>query len=443
MAREVVFRGGRVVTPQGVVAGDVVVRDGVVAQIGPRAAAPGAQVVDATGCYVCPGFVSMHVHGGVGFDLTAGLFDPKTRAFDGSQGRYVEYLPKVAAYFAAQGVTWALLATVASSEERLKLALGWMADYAESAANGRDGAFLDGVFLEGSFIKNPAFSGAQNPDFFFEPAVELFDRLNAAGRGRIRYALIAPEWGASAVKTARELARRGVTTGAGHTACTADEYRAAVAAGMRVAVHLTNGPTGTSTKPFNGGGALEAALTCDEVFAEQIMDGWHIYPGYVMDIIRRKGPDRVCLITDAMFAADAEGISDFEVQGVQGALSETGDYLKVVGKHNTLFGSVLTMNKGVANALSWLTGGTAGVWTERHEPLAFDEALVRAVKFAATNPARALNIYAPSPSRPLAECAGALEPGKRADVVTLKVEGKPGAYSVTVKDVFVKGARVR
>ena len=41
---------------------DVLLRDGVIAAIGDLAAPEGAQVIDASGCYVCPGFIDPHGH---------------------------------------------------------------------------------------------------------------------------------------------------------------------------------------------------------------------------------------------------------------------------------------------------------------------------------------------------------------------------------------------
>ena len=437
-----VIRNGRIVTHERVLEGDVVIADGVLAQVGGSArGVEGAEVVDARGRYVLPGFVNLHVHGGVGFDLTAGVFDPARKAFDPDLGRYPEMLGKLAASFARHGVTRALLATVASSEERLQEVGGQVDAYVRGDRNGADGTRFEGVFLEGTFIKNPAFAGAQNPAHFQEADVETFDRLNDETGGLIRYALVAPEWGERAVRLIEALAERGVLTGAGHTACTAHEYRAAVDAGMRMAVHLTNGPTGTSTKPFDGGGALEAALTCDEVYAELIMDGYHIYVGYVLDIIARKGLDRVCLITDAMFATEARGVREFAVEGIAGELNETGEYLRVLEKEGTLFGSVLTMDRGVRNALNWLTAGLPGVWRERHEPMAVEDALLAVTRFVAENPARALGLHDPDASRPRAECIGSLEPGKRADVVVARIDGEPGALTVDVENVFVAGRR--
>jgi 5-methylthioadenosine/S-adenosylhomocysteine deaminase len=65
---DTVIRGGTVVTCDAadrVIAGDVLVRDGAIAAVGPAAAGArggAARVVDASGCAVVPGLVQAHVH---------------------------------------------------------------------------------------------------------------------------------------------------------------------------------------------------------------------------------------------------------------------------------------------------------------------------------------------------------------------------------------------
>jgi dihydroorotase len=64
MSREVVLKGGRVVDPsQGIDATiDLLLRDGAVAALEPDIRADDAEVVDAAGLVVCPGFIDIHVH---------------------------------------------------------------------------------------------------------------------------------------------------------------------------------------------------------------------------------------------------------------------------------------------------------------------------------------------------------------------------------------------
>jgi dihydroorotase len=57
-------KGGRVVDPSRNLdaVADVLLADGLVVDSGPRLAARGAEVIDAAGLVVCPGFIDLHVH---------------------------------------------------------------------------------------------------------------------------------------------------------------------------------------------------------------------------------------------------------------------------------------------------------------------------------------------------------------------------------------------
>ncbi|HLF41599.1 MAG TPA: dihydroorotase, partial [Acidimicrobiia bacterium] len=57
---ELVLKGGTVVDATGERVADVLIRDGVVAEVGPGLDA--ARVVDAAGCFVAPGLVDLHAH---------------------------------------------------------------------------------------------------------------------------------------------------------------------------------------------------------------------------------------------------------------------------------------------------------------------------------------------------------------------------------------------
>ncbi|MHC4695049.1 MAG: hypothetical protein ACYS67_20145, partial [Planctomycetota bacterium] len=136
-----------------------------------------------------------------------------------------------------------------------------------------------------------------------------------------------------------------LVVGAGHCNATCEQIEEAIRAGLKYFIHFTNGPTGGSYKPFHGGGAIEAILKSDELYAEQILDGYHVNPAYVRDILRRKGPDRIIGVTDCLFAAGSQ-VTQFTGGGIRGALSESGEYFQVVEKPGTLFSSNLTMNRG-------------------------------------------------------------------------------------------------
>lgn len=64
MSERLLLKGGRVVDPaQGLDAvGDVLLEGGVVAEVGARIAARGAEVLELAGLVVCPGFIDLHAH---------------------------------------------------------------------------------------------------------------------------------------------------------------------------------------------------------------------------------------------------------------------------------------------------------------------------------------------------------------------------------------------
>jgi len=64
MAQALLIRGGRVIDPSSRLdtRADVLIEDGRISQIGPGLKARGAEVFDAAGCVVTPGFIDLHTH---------------------------------------------------------------------------------------------------------------------------------------------------------------------------------------------------------------------------------------------------------------------------------------------------------------------------------------------------------------------------------------------
>ncbi len=436
-----------IVKPLRVLEGDLGLENGVITYIGEAVRPPaGCRVIDGSGLYALPGFIDIHTHGASLFDLTQGLYDPQTETFGDSDEAYTTGIERTLQTMAAEGSTRVLLATVASPSDKLTHALRCAGRYIGSEDNGRRGALLHGVLVEGTFIKYPEFAGAQNPEHFLTPSVEAFERLNDAAYGNIAYVNVVPDYGQAARPLMEHLTRQRVLIGAGHTDASAEQYAEAVRWGLKVAIHFTNGPTGSTFKPFGGGGVLQAVLGSRKVYAEIIADGYHVNPSYVLDILWRKGLDRIIAITDSMFVTGADEIQEFELAGVKGRRSEDGRYLAVAGKRRTLFGSVLSMRLAFANFLSWLTKPMRGIWKDVHDPLDLDEAVLAASRFCSINPARAMEIFDP-PNQKLGQdvsmCAGGIQVGKRADVVLLRVNGAQGAYDVDVVNTFVGGRQVK
>src|ERR1039457_6561702 len=142
----VVIINGRVVGPHSVLEHHCLVIEGSrIKQIAPTAQVlwpEDAQVIDAHGGFVAPGFVDMHVHGAMGRDTMDGT---------------VEALAQIAKFHAAGGTTAMTPTTTTHSREKISAALQAISD-----AIGHDfgGAQIVGAHVEGPYISWDR-SGAQ------------------------------------------------------------------------------------------------------------------------------------------------------------------------------------------------------------------------------------------------------------------------------------------
>lgn len=419
------LKNGFVVTPDGIKRQDLVIRKG---RINCRSTEPSCeQVIDAAGQYILPGFVDIHTHGRELFDFTTGRFHPAGGPSDRAPETYAAALTRLARRAAAFGVTSFYLSSFAAAIETLSHCYAQLAQYCARHSHTTDRARLLGGFLEGTFI-HPTMAGAQNPDFVFTPDIKTFDRI--AGHESIKLVNVVPDYGPAGYRLTEQLTQRGLIVGAGHTNATKEQIDQAVKAGLKYCIHFTNGPTGNSYKPFHGGGAVEAVLQHEDLYAELILDGYHVAPAYVRAIIERKTPERIIAVTDTMFAAGAQ-LDRFEVGGVRGRAVDHGQCLFVEGKDNTLFGSCLTMQRGFCNLLNWLTTDMPGIWRRRHPACPFNDVLTDLTKMFATNPCQLLGLDQ--------QGFGAITEGAPADLTILKITGDPGAYDVNVTLTTVAG----
>jgi len=420
-----ILRNGLVVTPKGVFKRDIAVKNGYIAEVSPSIEARG-EVLDCDGCYVVPGFREQHMHDING--LTKHPDDP-------------ERVGRVAKALIAHGVTAFNLATSAMPMEELLTYLKTCKAYMGSEENGVEGARLEGAYVEGTFI-NRACAGAQPPDFIVHPdepeAKDMLDSMLETGA--VKLVNIVPDFGTELIAYA---VSKGVIVGCGHTRAPARLVEEAFGKGLRFIVHMTNGAMGQSFKPFDGGGAYEAALTLP-LYVELITDGYHVDFRYVSDIIERrirKGRmHEVVAVTDQAFPIRSEiprGEFRFfstvcfkhpteEVLVTRGYLDESGAVRPV--PPNTLCSSLLTMDRAFQNLVNMFTVRHSGFMIDV-EARSLEEAVWITSQFTSTNSARLEG---------LAD-RGVIEEGKVADLTVLRVEGEPGCYKVKVEATVVGG----
>jgi N-acetylglucosamine-6-phosphate deacetylase len=358
----VILTASQVVTPARILAPGWLLLDGDrIAEVG-EGAPPRVADLDLGDTSVVPGFVDLHVHGGGGATFDTGSAD----AAD-----------VVAATHLTHGTTSMAASLVTDTRERMVSAVE------ELALVVQDGR-LAGVHLEGPWL-SPQRSGAHQPGSLTTPDPASVDALLTAGDGAVRMVTLAPEL-RGGIDAVRRLVDAGVLAAIGHTDATYDETRAALDAGARLGTHLFN-----AMRPLHhrDPGPVGALLD-SPVDVELIADGVHLHPAVLRTVFAAK-PGRCILVTDAMAGA---GAPDGDYALGQMAVEVRDGVARLADGSGTgaIAGSTLTMDAAVRFAVVG-----AGL------------PLLDIVHAASTAPARAWG---------LAD-VGALEPGRRADLVVL------------------------
>ena len=308
-----------------------------------------------------PGFVDAHSHGGGRCRLH--LRRPGGR-------RHGAGHPPGARHHLDDGQS-----LVTDTTERLEASVRALAPLVRSGE-------LAGIHLEGPWLSH-AHCGAHDPALLRSPDPAEVTRLLDAGDGTMRMVTLAPEleFGLEAVELLRH---RGVIAALGHSDATYAVAREALDAGASVATHLFN-----AMRPIHHRepGPVLALVEDPRAFVELIADGVHLHPA-VLRWAATSAPGRFLLVTDAMGAAGAAD-GDY-VLGP--AAVQVRDGVARLASNGAIAGSTLTMDHAVRYAVQ-----TAG--------LPLDEV----VEAATATPARLLG---------LAD-VGAIEPGRRADLVHL------------------------
>jgi N-acetylglucosamine-6-phosphate deacetylase len=323
------LRSERIVGVAGVFTGEVVVREGVIADVvadGIRGSAK-EDVVELGDRWLVPGFIDVHVHGGGGAQCNTS--DP-------------DEVAAVARFHAGHGTTALLATTVSAAVDELVASVG--AIRRASDVRGA-GARVLGAHLEGPFL-SPARPGAMDPRTFLEPDERVVQRL--LGAGGVRMMTLAPEL-RGALELVRQVVEAGAVASLGHSDASYEQARAAVMAGARSATHAFNA---MAPLDHRSPGLLGAVLDLPEVSCELICDGRHVDPVAMRLLWRVKGPEGMRLVTDAMEAA---GMPDGEYRlGAGRVRVSAGRATTRVGADESLAGSTLTMDAAVAGAVRWL-----------------------------------------------------------------------------------------
>jgi N-acetylglucosamine-6-phosphate deacetylase len=375
------------------------VEDGRIKAVGRESALsePSGRTVDATGHFVAPGFVDLHVHGGDNADFMDGTVEAFETAFR--------------AHTRHGTTSIVATSTVARHEQTITFLQNARTLQRRGAHPDRGLGRLVGAHLYGPYF-NPDKAGCHPRDAARPPTPGEYERYLEFADVMLT-ATCAPEL-PGAAEFYRAAASKGVRLNAGHSNATWTEMAAAYELGVRHVDHLYCAMSSVSSLRERCGTPMQASmlefvLATAGMTTEVIADGRHLAPELLRFVAMVKGPDKTALVTDCSRALDRppgrytfgplDGGEPFDSDGGVGLLPDSVN----------LASSVRGMDFMVRHM---------------HQQVGLD--LPAAVRMATLTPATILGLQ---------DDIGSLAAGKRADLLLLDAD-------LNVTSVFVAGESV-
>jgi N-acetylglucosamine-6-phosphate deacetylase len=364
---------GRIITPYRIIEGGTLLLKGTTIEAVSEGDiyATDAEIIDAEGKYISPGFIDIHIHGGGGHDF-----------MDGTVNAFL----KIAEIHAKYGTTSMFPTTLTCSKADLLKSLDV---YAEANEKNTMGAQFLGMHLEGPYFAL-AQSGAQDPRYIRNPDIEEYKEVLAYSKHIKRWSA-APEL-EGAIEFGRYLTSKGVLAAIAHTDAIYEEVVDAFEVGYTLATHFYSAMSGvTRRNTYRYAGVIEAAYLIDSMDIEVIGDGIHMPPPLLKLAYKIKGADHIALITDAMRAAGMpEGDSILgNIDTGTKVFVENG--VAIMPDRSSFAGSVATTDRLVRTMINMA-----------------DVPLIEAIRMISKTPATIMGV---------ADTKGSLVVGKDADIV--------------------------
>lgn len=261
---------------------NVRIEDGIITEICDYEtdALAGEEEYDATGLYIIPGLIDIHLHGCVGYDFC----DANIDAYNA-----------MAIYQYRHGITTICPASMSYSEEELgKIFAEFALWKLNSDFTGK--ASFAGINMEGPFISSEK-KGAQNPDNICNPDIEVFRHLQEISGNMIKLVDMAPEI-PGGLEFIEELSKE-VKISLSHSNA---DYNIASESFIKGASHVTHLYNGMNQFTSREPGIVGAAADREDVTVELICDGIHIHPSVVRQTFKMFGKNRIVLVSDSMRA---------------------------------------------------------------------------------------------------------------------------------------------
>lgn len=357
----------KILTPQGWLSdGSVLMRDNKILEVtNCDLAVVGADLIDAKGMYVVPGGVEIHCHGGGGGDFMEGTEEAFRKAIDAHM---------------KHGTT-SIFPTLSSSSVDM---INRAAETCTKLMAEKDSPVL-GLHLEGHYL-NQKMAGGQIPEYIKDPDpkeyIPIVENWNCIKRWDA-----APEL-PGAMHFGKYITGKGLLASVAHTQAEFEDIQAAWEAGYSHATHFYNAMPGFhKRREYKYEGTVESIYLIDDMTVEVVADGIHVPATILRLVYKIKGPERACVITDALACACAEDAEAFDPRVI------IEDGVCKLSDRSALAGSIATMDRLIRTLVQKA-----------------DIPLDDAIRMASETPAKIMNVY---------DRKGSLARGKDADVMIL------------------------
>ncbi len=257
---------------------DIIIDDDKIVEVKPADEVSGEKV-DLGGNYIAPGFIEIHCHGGGGYEF----IDATPEAFK-----------KACEVHAAHG-TRVIYPTISATD------YDTMVRVLQTAREVKYNCALEipGIHLEGPYFALEM-CGGQAPGIVRDVCAQEYESLLE------EYSDIIARWDYAPEKDKdnsflNAVTGKGILAATAHSSAEYDDVLRAYKDGNHLITHLYScTSTITRHQGFRHLGIIESAYLLDDMYVEAIADGCHLPIELLKMIIKLKGTDHVCLITDAL-----------------------------------------------------------------------------------------------------------------------------------------------
>ena len=351
--------------------------------------------------FIAPGFIDIQVNGydGVSFSLEGA--DDETEE---KKHLSPAEIRKITSELWTQGVTTYFPTLTTNSRD---LFIRNISILSESMDDPENLGSIPGLHLEGPYISPvDGYRGAHPKEHVRLPDWDEFMQMQDKSGGRILILTMAPE-PEGALDFIRKCTGKGIVVSLGHHNGSAENISNAATAGARLSTHLGNGCATNINRHRN---PLWPQLADDRLMISIIADSFHLPPEILKVFYNVKGAGNIIIISDmTSYAGLPSGL--YRLKTGETIEKAPNGHLRFSGQEGGLYGSATPLPEAVSHMIR-VTGCS----------------LADAFMMTAENPARLHNL----------KDRGALEPGKRADIILFSMRGN----NLQINKTFVKGKLV-